>query len=210
MGCPFIHGAIALLASFIIRYSITADIQGKMETEVKIKNKQGISTIYYFSPLRQTTIYLSIHPFMVKAWSLHSTFLWAAARLWTTRTAHIAAALLRAALAAAYTEEQDEQQSTDDDQQDRQPVCGRGGEIMSVAFHFVLLPWQDFVHPMTERTVNDEFDFTIGVSDCVTRRVNVAEVHPVVPPHDLSDDEISTCWTTRSHKDHSKRRLLQK
>lgn len=65
MGCPFIHGAIALLASFIIRYSITADIQGKMETEVKITNKQGISTIFYSSPLRQTTIYVSIHPSMV-------------------------------------------------------------------------------------------------------------------------------------------------
>lgn len=57
--------------------------------------------------------------------SIQSTFLRAAACLWTTRAAHITAASLRAALAATYAEEHDEQQSTKDDQQDRQPVCNK-------------------------------------------------------------------------------------
>lgn len=84
-------------------------------------------------------------------------------------------------------------------------------EIMSATFHFVLLPRQDFVRPpMRERTINDEFDFTIRVPCCVTGRIDVAEIHTVVPPHDLSDDKIGICWKIRSHKDHSERWLLQK
>lgn len=54
-----------------------------------------------------------------------STFFWTAARLWTTRAADVAAALLRAALTATDAEEHDEQESTEDDQQDCQPVCSR-------------------------------------------------------------------------------------
>lgn len=47
---------------------------------------------------------------------------------------------------------------------------------------------------MVERTINDEFDFAIGVPCCVTGRFNVAEIHTIVPPHNLSDDQISLCW----------------
>lgn len=47
---------------------------------------------------------------------------------------------------------------------------------------------------MTARTINDEFGFAIGVPRCVTGRINVAEIHTVVPPHDLGDDQISLCW----------------
>lgn len=92
---------------------------------------------------------------------LHHSFFWAAACLWTTWAAHIAAALLWAALTAAYAEEDDEHEGPEDDQQDRQPV------------------------------VHDEFDFTIRVSCCVTSSIDVAEIHAVIPPHHLSDDEVS-------------------
>lgn len=62
---------------------------------------------------------------------------------------------------------------------------------MSVALHFILLPREDFGHPMKERTINDEFDFTIRVPRSVTGRIDGAEIHTVVPPHDLGNDQIS-------------------
>lgn len=85
----------------------------------------GVELAYRF------TTKLMMFSFLVKTLSLQSTFLWAAARLRTTRASHIAAAVLRATLAAAYAEEHDEHESTNDDQQDRQPVYGKRGEVTS-------------------------------------------------------------------------------
>lgn len=92
---------------------------------------------------------------------LHHSFLRTAACLRTTRAADVAAALLRAALTATYAEEHDEEESADDDQQDGQPV------------------------------VYDEFDFAIRVTRRVAGSVDAAEVHAVIPPHHLSDDQVS-------------------
>lgn len=91
---------------------------------------------------------------------LHDGFLWAAACLWTTRAAHVAAALLRAALTATDAEEHDEQEGAEDDQQDRQPV------------------------------IHDEFDFPIRVSCRVTGSIDGAEIDAVIPPHHLIDDQV--------------------
>lgn len=60
--------------------------------------------------------------------SISSTFFRAAACLWTTRAAHVAAAFLRAALTATYAEENDEQEGANDDKQDCQPVWNRSEE----------------------------------------------------------------------------------
>lgn len=62
--------------------------------------------------------------------SLSFTFFRAAACLWTTWAADVAAALLRAALTAAYAEEHDEQEGTEDDEQDGEPVWRRSEENM--------------------------------------------------------------------------------
>lgn len=79
------------------------------------------------------TTKLMMFSFLVKnKYAFSLTFLWAAARLRTTRASHVAAAVLRATLAAAYAEEHDEHESTNDDEQDRQPVYGgRRGEVTS-------------------------------------------------------------------------------
>lgn len=59
---------------------------------------------------------------------ISSTFFRAAACLWTTWAAHVAAAILRAALTATYAEEDDEQEGAENDKQDRQPVWNRSEE----------------------------------------------------------------------------------
>ena len=45
----------------------------------------------------------------------------------------------------------------------------------------------------TVLTVDDEFDFPIRVPDSVARRVNSAEVHAVIPPHDLGNGQVCLC-----------------
>lgn len=93
---------------------------------------------------------------------LHDSFLRTAALLRTAGTADVAAAHLRAALTAADTEEEDEEESTDDDGQHCQPV------------------------------VNNEFDFFVVVSSCVSSSLNIAEINSIIPPHHLSDHQVCT------------------
>lgn len=45
-------------------------------------------------------------------------------------------------------------------------------------------------------TVHDKFDFGVRVARRVTGGVDGAEVHAVVPPHHLVDDEVSLCSQT--------------
>lgn len=129
--------------------------------------------------------------------SISSTFFWAAACLWTTRAAHVAAALLRAALTAAYAEKDDEHESTEDDQQDRQPVWNRQEHVITNSSSRSLFRLSvTFFLPqpqLRKLTVHDEFDFTIRVSRCVTSSIDVAEINAVIPPHHLSDDQVSLC-----------------
>lgn len=92
---------------------------------------------------------------------LHHGFFWTAAGLWTAGAADVAAALLRTALTAADAEEHDEQEASEDNQQDRQPV------------------------------VNNEFNFSIRISDRVPSSINGAEINAVIPPHHLINDQVS-------------------
>lgn len=59
------------------------------------------------------------------------TFFRAAACLWTTRAADVAAALLRATLTATNAEQHDEQEGAKDDQQDCEPVWNRSEDSTS-------------------------------------------------------------------------------
>ena len=42
-------------------------------------------------------------------------------------------------------------------------------------------------------TINDEFDFFVGVSGGVSGSIDGAEVNAVVPPHHLSDHQVRFC-----------------
>ena len=66
------------------------------------------SKVYHVIPLKIDGTSLNKRPLL-------STFFRAAACLWTTRAADVAATLLRAALTATYAEEHDEQERADDD-----------------------------------------------------------------------------------------------
>lgn len=52
-------------------------------------------------------------------------------------------------------------------------------------------------HRIFRLTVHDELDFTIRVPRCVTSSINGAEVDTIIPPHHLSDDQISLCGHAR-------------
>lgn len=48
-------------------------------------------------------------------------------------------------------------------------------------------------------TVHDEFDFAIRVPCRVPGGIDVAEIHAVIPPHHLSDDQVGFCRQITSH-----------
>lgn len=93
---------------------------------------------------------------------LHDRLFRAAALLRTAGTANVAAAHMRAALAAADTDEENKKEGSDNDEQHCQPV------------------------------VNNEFDFFVRVSSCVSSSIHRAEVHSIVPPHHLCDHQVGT------------------
>lgn len=130
---------------------------------------------------------------------ISSTFFWAAACLWTARAAHVAAAILRAALTATYAEENDEQEGADDDKRDGQPVWNRSEENINPDITISLTCIRKYSDSDEEHTVHDEFDFLIWVPCRVTRSIDGAEIHTVIPPHYLSDGQVGP-WTDKNNR----------